>query len=563
MKRKIKQTSSKQLVFRIWVWLIAGFTLSLLTRLVYLQIFQTNNFKLRAEQNRVWKVVARAPRGRIFDRYGLVLADNELQFTRIYEENLQRKEELIAQSDAISLMASAPATVRQNYQRVYPAGPVTAHLVGYVQSPQTGDDLVFGRSGLERLHNDTLAGRDGLQMYERNAFGEPTRLLAQQPAEKGKDLKLSLDLELSKIAFEALGNQRGTVIISEPKTGQVLTIISKPSYLPVAQSDEDIRAPWEEEIANGQVAASLAEAINHAHNPFLFRPISAIYPPGSIFKIVTALAGLEYGSFDRDTTVDDEGVLTVGDYSYENWYWRQYGGAEGVISIVRAIARSNDIFFYKAAEWTGPQRLADFARLMNLGQSTKSGLPGEQAGLVPDPIWKQQHFGETWFLGNTYHMGIGQGDVLVTPIQLQTIVSAVAARGRLCRPQLLLDNAPICQELSLQDESLAIVKEGMRQACQSGGTGFPFFDAEYEVMCKTGTAEFGEANEQGYRPTHGLFALAVTKQPRDSELSAVELQTDIVITVLVESDDHDLYKEGSQDAAPVARTIADWWWANR
>lgn len=278
---------------------------------------------------------------------------------------------------------------------------------------------------------------------------------------------------------------------------------------------------------------------------------------------MTALAGLEYGSFDRDTTVDDEGVLTVGDYSYENWYWRQYGGTEGVISIVRAIARSNDIFFYKAAEWTGPQRLADFARLMNLGQSTKSGLPGEQAGLVPDPIWKQQHFGETWFLGNTYHMGIGQGDVLVTPIQLQTIVSAVAARGRLCRPQLLLDNAPICQELSLQDESLAIVKEGMRQACQSGGTGFPFFDAEYEVMCKTGTAEFGEANEQGYRPTHGLFALAVTKQPRDSELSAVELQTDIVITVLVESDDHDLYKEGSQDAAPVARTIADWWWANR
>ena len=290
---------------------------------------------------------------------------------------------------------------------------------------------MFGRTGLERIFNDVLAGHDGLQVYERNAYGQPTRLLAQQPAQKGEDLTLSLDLELSRQAFSALGAQRGAVIVSEPKTGKILAMVSKPSFLPVSTSSPEEQAAWQTEIAQGQVAASLVDALDHQQNPFLFRPIAAVYPPGSIFKIVTALAGLEYQTFTPETTVVDEGVLTVGEYSYANWYWRQYGQAEGTISIIRALARSNDIFFYKAAEWTGPQKLAEFARLMNLGKPTQIGLPGEQAGLVPDPAWKQQHFGENWYLGNTYHMGIGQGDVLVTPIQLQMVMSTGCPRTAL------------------------------------------------------------------------------------------------------------------------------------
>ncbi len=558
--RLMVDLSRQQKIVCLWFGAVFLFLFVMLFRLGQLQLQKSAEFQLRAERNRVWKVVSRAPRGRIIDKNGEVIADNDLQLSLLYEENDQRKEMILSHAEAIERLATEPARIRQNYVRSYPWGPIFSHLLGYVQTPQSGDDVVFGRTGIERMANNLLAGRDGLHVYERNALGEPTRLLMQQPVQKGEDLQLSVDAQLSKVAFEALGKQRGGVIVSEPKTGRVLAMVSKPSFLPQVKPTDDQISPWKNEIEAEVVAQSLVAALDFPNNPFLFRPISALYPPGSIFKIVTALAGLEYEAFDSETEVLDEGVLRVGDFSYENWYWRQYGRAEGEISIIRAIARSNDIFFYKAAEWIGPQKLADFSRLLGLGSPTGIELPGEQSGLIPDPIWKQQHFGESWYLGNTYHMGIGQGDVQVTPLQLQTVMSMVAARGRLCRPQILLSESVACQELSLQKESLATVMSGLRQACQSGGTAYPFFDAPFEVFCKTGTAEFGAEDAQGHRPTHGWFTVAVTRQSREGDLPIEELQPEIVITVFVESDETNTFKEGSADAAPVARAIANWWW---
>jgi len=551
----------KKLV-QFWFFGVIFFLVCMIGRLGILQVQRSSDFILRAEKNRVWKVVSRAPRGLILDRRGEVLADNNLQFSLLYEENNRSKERILPPDEVVERMATEPARIRQNYSRSYPWGPVFTHVIGYVQSPRSGDDVVFGRTGIERTANEKLAGRDGLQVYERNAFGEPTRLIMEQPVTKGEDLQLNVDAQLSKVAFDALGNQRGGVIVSEPKTGKILAMVSKPSFLPEIQPSEQQLSMWQKEIEAGSVARSLVEALNFPNNPFLFRPISALYPPGSIFKIVTALAGLEYQAFDTETKVFDEGVLRVGDFTYENWYWRQHGRTEGEISIVRALARSNDTFFYKAAEWIGPQKLADFARLLGLGTPTGVELPGEQSGLIPDPIWKQQHFGESWYLGNTYHMGIGQGDVQVTPLQLQTVMGVVASRGRLCRPHLLANGSVTCQELSLQKDSLATVTAGMRQACQTGGTAYPFFDSSYEVICKTGTAEFGAEDSQGHRPTHGWFTVAVTRQERNEELKEEELQPEIVITVFVESDETNRYKEGSVDAAPIARKVADWWWSN-
>jgi penicillin-binding protein 2 len=375
-------------------------------------------------------------------------------------------------------------------------------------------------------------------------------------------LSLTIDAELSELVFAALGERRGAVVVSVPQSGEVLAMVSKPSFLPESDPPRGVLDRWSDEIGRQTVAPNLSAALDFPHNPFLFRPIAATYPPGSIFKIVTALAGLEYGAIDARTEVIDEGVLKVGEFEYANWYWRQFGRAEGSIAIIRALARSNDTFFYKVAEWVGPERLAQFARHFSLGERTQRTLSGEREGVVPDPNWKQQQFGEKWYLGNTYHMGIGQGEVLTTPLQLQTLMSTVAARGRKCEPKVLLAEAGSCSEVSLEEESLSLLIRGLRQACSAGGTGYPFFDAPYDVMCKTGTAEFGQEDEQGHRPTHAWFTVAVSRSERqDPEIP--EFIADLVVTVLVESDEAQPFREGSADAAPIARTIADWWLAHR
>lgn len=547
---------------QVWHLFVLGFVLLFGSRVTHLQLTQAASYEKQAEANRIWRLVQRAPRGEIRDRNGELIAGNVLQYLWEYEENNQRKERMILdQEEAMRAIATAPAQVRQNYQRVYPYGSVLAHLLGYVQSPQTSNDVVFGRAGLERLAQERLAGQDGLQVYERDAFGQPTRLLAQQSAVKGNDIQLSIDAELSRVAFDALGEQRGAVIASDPRTGKILAMVSKPSFEPLLGSESPVASASSVASPSSQIVPNIAAALQAEHNPFLFRPLAAVYPPGSLYKIITALAGLEYQSFDANTRVRDEGVLKVGEYSYQNWYWRQYGRVDGDVGIVRALARSNDIFFYKAAEWIGPNKLADFSRLLGLGKLTGIGFPGEQPGIVPDPIWKQRYFGEPWYLGNTYHMGIGQGDVLVTPLQLQGVMSTVATRGQLCQPQFELGTNPRCQELSLQEESLNLVKEGLREACMSGGTAYPFFGVPYEVLCKTGTAEYGAANEQGYRRTHGWFTVAVSSQPRSENIAMEDFDAEVVITVLVESDEQQLYKEGSREAAPVALEIARWWWS--
>lgn len=561
MQNSLSQRKNLQKWKRVWLGLVMLFVGLFGWRLTQLQLTQASSYEQQAEANRIWRLVQRAPRGEIRDRNGVLVAGNVLQYMWEYEENEQRRELVIDDQElAMRAVATAPAQVRVNYERVYPYGSVLAHLIGYVQSAQNSNDVVFGRSGLERLSQERLAGEDGLEVYERDAFGQPTRLLSQQAAVKGDDLQLSIDAELSKVAFEALGEQRGAVIVGNPKTGKLLAIVSKPSFEPILGSSTtnstDINAS-----PSAQILPNIAAALQADHNPFLFRPVAAVYPPGSLYKIVTALAGLEYQSFTADTQVRDEGVLRVGEFSYQNWYWRQYGRVEGDISVVRALARSNDIFFYKAAEWIGPNKLADFSRLLGLGKVTGLGFPGEQTGLVPDPIWKQRYFGEPWYLGNTYHMGIGQGDVLVTPLQLQMVMSTVATRGQLCQPQIEQGLNPRCQELSLQADSLNTVKEGLRQACMDGGTAYPFFPVGYEVICKTGTAEYGAANEQGFRRTHGWFTAALSHQPRSENIPIEEFDPELVITVLVESDDGALYKEGSREAAPVALEIAQWWWS--
>lgn len=526
-------------------------------RVVWLQFFQHDVLAQAAQDNRLQRVVSRAPRGEILDRDGRVLAGNIFWYGEPYIENNQVLERRLDEVSALALLATDPARVRKNYERVYPYGPVISQLIGYVQQPKTSQDVVVGKAGLEKQLSAQLSGQDGVYIYEKNARGQAVRILSQQDAQEGKPLHLTLDAEFSEQAYLALGKAVGTVIVSKPQTGEVLVAVSTPSFVPQQQSQDIGR--WAE---SSVTAPSLVAALDFPQNPFLFRPVSALYPPGSTFKVVTALAGLELSAIQKDTTVLDEGRLEVGDFTYENWYWRQYGRVEGEVDVAQALARSNDIFFYKVAEWLGPNQLATFARLFSYGSLTGADIEGEKSGIVPDPVWKQQRFGEKWFLGNTYHMGIGQGDVLATPLQVHTMMSAVAESGRKCAPKFLAQTAISCQELALNEESLELVWSGLRAACSSGGTAFPFFDSPFDVMCKTGTAEFGEANEEGHRPTHGWFTAAISSQPREGA-EREDFDSEIVITVLVESSQEQPFAEGSREAAPIARTLVDWWMQNR
>jgi penicillin-binding protein 2 len=351
------------------------------------------------------------------------------------------------------------------------------------------------------------------------------------------------------------------------------------------------------------------------------------------------LAGLETGAINADTSVLDEGILRVGDYEYRNWYYTQYGRTEGEISLVRALARSNDIYFYKVAEWTGPDKLAEFSQLLGLGKKTGIELNAEAAGLIPTPSWKEKTLGEPWYLGNTFHMGIGQGNILTSPIQIAQLTQAVANDGELCSARLINLSQPTesssaesieqeqnCAQLSLNPDNLALVMNGLLGACSPGGTAYPFFthnqqmlnnqeglsyEEQFEagaVACKTGTAEFGAVDEQGHRKTHGWFTLILdteqiqalaaeldsveettsetetlpqpiqftTQLPEESEetqaavsekfnhtswLKSIQQQAlpeKLVITVLVESDEQEPFKEGSEHAAEVAKAIVDW-----
>jgi penicillin-binding protein 2 len=618
----------------IWIFVLAmaSFGLLLMVRLVDIQLRQGESWRELADQNRWFDQIVPAERGVLLDRYGQPLTLNQKRYFKLKEpdvvwsakEPLTRTaalEQLVSQNNSTTSAqtdASQPffSPVTFTLSRLYPYGSTLAHVLGYV-GQVTADDLkvnprlplaeLIGRSGLEAKVNESVRGKTGWLHYEVNALGEKLRLLAEEPHQPGSSIQTTLDPFISQVAAQAMENKIGAVVVFDAQTGAILTTLSTPSFDPnVFQANADAIA-----TAAGAVnrAKTIQGYLTSDAKPLFNRAISGEYPPGSIFKLITALAGLSEGKITPETTVEDTGVLKVGIYEYANWYYTQYGRTEGAIQLERAIARSNDIYFYKAAEAIGPTQLAAWARRFGLGQTIGIEVGGEAKGLVPDPVWKEKFTGEPWYLGNTYHFGIGQGDLLVTPVQVAQVVQAVSSRGRLCKLHLLAGQETDCHDLGLTLDELSAVRQGMIGACSPGGTAFPFFPVNQvalaaaaskseddqlragAVACKTGTAEFGAVlNAAGHRPTHGWFVLfADLSQPLQKALNNVgpevnqsatpaatlvgrltdhELwlqhvkQTgfpkEIGMVVLVESRPEFPFVEGSRDAGPVAKQIYDW-----
>lgn len=518
---------------RIWplkVMFVVGFV-GLILRLFQLTVVEGNWRRRLAEENRILAMPLLANRGALLDRNGQVLTIN----TPIYRRQSPNTSpaalsfEEIDRETALKLLADPKERISYSIKRDYPCGQVCAAIVGYV-GEVTGEELggetdyavgdVVGRLGAEKVFERVLRGISGEEYVEVNAKGLAVRTVGKKDAQSGKSVYLSMDLGLQQVMYEAMGEYSGAAVAIDPNSGEVLAMVSRPIYDP------------------NNIAASLKQE----NQPFFNRALSGMYAPGSTFKMVTAVAGLEEGVISQASKFQDTGELVVGEYRFGNWLFDEHGRTEGEVDVVRAISRSNDIFFYHLGGLVGVEKLANWARLFGFGQNWNLAAWGAASGLVPDETWKLAAKKERWFLGNTYHMSIGQGDVLATPVQVAMMTAAISRGGVVCPPsfeKVEPNSLRSCQQLNLTEDTISLIQSGMKEACLPGGTGSPFFDFSPQVGCKTGTAQQGGEEDL----PHAWFTVyAPAENP------------EIVVTVLVEQGG-----QGSTVAGPIAKKALEYW----
>ncbi len=599
------------------VWLatvLLGVFVVLGARLFYLQIIQGQRFYSLAENNRIRRQTILAPRGKILDSHGKVLAENRANFNLVavpfdlpkqglepeitelssrfgLDENALRKtlaaapknslEPIIiksnmSQDESLLFETLAQQFVGFSTQKIpvrdYANAAAFSHVLGYTGLVATGDledidssvyasEDFIGKLGIEKQYEKYLHGENGENLVEVNASGKILDILGEDPSGPGNILVLNIDKDLQEILYKGLqeniGSKRGAAIAMDPRNGKILALVSSPGF------DTNLFAP-------GISQADYQALLSDKNQPLFNRAVSGTYPPGSTSKLITATAGLEVGIINDKTVIVDNGVITVpnqfGGPSYQFRGWKLSG--LGPMTVRSAIAQSSDIFFYEVAggppngAWPGlgPDRLADFFRKFGLGKPLGIDVGGEKPGLVPDPAWKMEYFKNDplagkWYLGDTYHIGIGQGDLLVTPLQVAQWTAVVANGGIGFVPQIgqkVMDqNGKVLWEsqpkVLLKDiaspANIKIVQEGMRQTVLSG-TARALNKLNISSAGKTGTSQFDGSNPLR---THAWFtAYSPYEDPQ------------IVITVLVEAGG-----EGNAAAEPIAEKALKWWAENR
>jgi penicillin-binding protein 2 len=506
----------------------------LMVGVMTLAVVKGNYYQGLARENKVVEKRIPAARGEIVDKKGRVLAHSLYQYYKVDNGNKIYQSSGDFQGYKFEGQDLAYDLKRQ-YTYNESLGLVTGYVgmvtAGEINSNKCGGVLdvneVIGRGGVEQNFDCELRGEDGRRLTEVDAKGTYVRELGRQEPVAGNDIKLSIDAYWQEKIYAMLGGKKAVVIMSDPRTGKVITMVSSPGIDANAFSfNQD----------NVKVKSYLEDTQNL---PLLNRAIAVKYHPGSVFKIAMATAGLESGVIDRSTTIEDTGVIKIGDYSYSNWLWSKSHTTNGMVSIVEAIQKSNDIFFYRLGEKLGVDRIKEWANKYGYGQKTGIELPNETAGLVPDNQWKLDNKGDRWYLGDTYHLAIGQGFLDVTPLQVNQSTNIIANGGVKCQMSILNDSKLVCQSTGASPQTIATIKEGMLAACQPGGTAWPLYNFKTKIACKTGTAEVGD----GSGDTHAwLTAFAPADNP------------EISITVMVERGG-----EGSDVAAPIVGDILKEW----
>ncbi len=436
-----------------------------------LQVMQSGKYSLLAEQNRVRNVPILAPRGKILDREGRIIVDNYPSFSALLLRDSAR--DLNADADAIAkglhlnadeirqrihraawMPQYQPIYLKEDitpdelafieahknelpeldtimaHRRLYPRNGFMAHLVGYVgevtedmlNQPQfelynPGD--VVGVSGVEKEYNSVLMGKNGFRRAIVNSHGREMGRLDETPAEPGKQLKLTVDLDLQIAAEQAIEGKNGAIVAMDPHTGEILAMASRPTFDPNDFAVKISKGEWN-------------KLVNDPDKPLLNKSIQAQLAPGSTFKIIMSVAGWQEG-IAQDLHVHCNGGAT--------FYGRRFGcwvkGGHGDVSFEKAIYQSCDVFFYTLAEKLGIDRIAKYATALGLGQKTGIDLPNEVSGVMPSEEWKIKNFKQKWFAGETISVGIGQGAIAITPVQLMRALGAISMGGRMVVPHVI------------------------------------------------------------------------------------------------------------------------------
>jgi penicillin-binding protein 2 len=532
--------------------------LAIVVQLVSLQIVAGPEMAALSERNRVRLRPVTAPRGILYDRHGLPLVENRPAFTLVVTPRDTEDPRPVVDRLAAILrlpahelrerLARVPAdspwpvrlarglsleevarieewkldlpgvSVEMEPQRSYPTAVFAAHLLGYVREVSESDlqlpgragaprlrrgDLV-GQSGLERLHDEFLRGRDGAEQIEVDAHGRAVRVLERQDPVPGGHVRTTIDRRVQAAAEAALGEKPGAVVVLDPRTGDVRALVSHPAF-PVERFSGPIdRETW-------------AAMVQDPQRPLLNRAVQGLYPPGSVFKLVVAAAALQAQVITPFDRLPCPSVWWFGGRAYHNWEDHD----RGALTLAEALQHSCNTYFYQLGLRVGPERIAEMSQAMGLGRSTASGLTGERAGLVPSPAWKREALRDRWHPGDTVSLAIGQGLITVTPLQVARMMAALANGGTLWRPRLverveapdhslLRADAPVVQgrlELApvvldyLRDALLAVVEQGTGKRARVPGLA---------VAGKTGTAQTHEFRSDADRKRrdqdHAWFA---------------------------------------------------------
>ncbi len=508
-------------LFNIFLFAIIIAFLIIFIRLFNLTIVKGNYYQQLAKKNRLREIYIEAPRGTIFDRNHKIIAESLWPNPNLNQDRIQ-------------------SFRKYHYQES------VAHLVGFLQIADKNDlkkdsclpKLVLGdrigKMGIEKIYECQLRGTAGKKIIEVDATGKKIKTLAVVEPRKGSDLKLTIDLDIQEVAYNQIKDKKGAIIVSNPNTGEVLALVSIPSFNP-----ENIK-----------------DYINNPDKPLINRVTEGVYPPGSIFKLVVAAAALEEKKINEKTVFEDTGILQAGPLKFGNWYFLQYGKTEGLVDVIKGIQRSNDIFFYQIGKLVGPDKIKIWAEKFGYGEIDKNFPFSQLTGQIPSPFWKREKYKENWYLGDTYNISIGQGEILVTPLQVNKATSILARDGYDCPLTVIKENKnPNCKKINLSKKTLQLIKEGMEKACAPGGTGWPLFDfkinldkknkdkkatesanfKKINVSCKTGTAE---SQSKDHLPHAWITIYAPSENP------------EIVLTVLVENGG-----QGSDVAGPIAKEI--------
>jgi penicillin-binding protein 2 len=518
------------------VVLVIGAFVFLVLRLWQLQVVEGEYLRTLSENNRVRLKRVNATRGLIFDRNGKALVENRPSFDVVMvPEDARRPQEVLSRlggflhedlADAHQALASAAASRRPPFENVvlrrdvdwdtlvavetrqielpgvslqvgprrnYLYGPLAAHLLGYV-GEVNADELqrlagyrmgdTIGKYGLEKYWEDRLRGENGGQQIEVDAFGRKLRVLDEVPEAPGENVHLTLDVDLQAVAEEAMGDQEGSLVALDPNDGSVLAMVSKPAFDPNL-------------FARGITDDEWRSLVNDPLHPLSNKAIQGQYPPGSTFKIIVATAALEENVINPFTRISCTGSLHFGNHEFRCWK----KGGHGSVNLHDAIVGSCDVYFYQVAQRLGVDAIAEYAHRYGLGAPTAIPLDHERPGTIPSTQWKRQRYGEPWYAGETLSVGVGQGYVTATPLQMANVIATVASGGVRHRPHYLeriegaegeatRDSPEPVAELGVRSSVIAQLQAALRDVVESErGTGKKARVPGIEVAGKTGTSQ--------------------------------------------------------------------------